>query len=274
MQPIGPKSNISPRAVLLVGIIALLGTSVPARALDIFTLWHQQEIPLDLTPGSWVDYRSQVMAAGRQDTDLTRVVCLSSTPDSPAGTLVFEIMPLAEDDKGALHPRPGQGVWLLVSADVSRRQGALMDAVLEAWQWDGGVARELSLAELREDPLAAETLRSAFVAERVDKRDATTRIIAGQQFLCEQLVMSAADTQSVTLPAGKMTQISVHEVTAAYNPQLPLLGLAYATERISFETKFDSPNPRVRPPGAKIRVEVMEMVNFGHDAKSLLGRGH
>ncbi len=273
MKRTGKKLNIKRLVLLAAGLVVLGGTSLPARALDLFTLWSQPEIPLDLTPGSWVDYRSQVMAGGRQETDLTRVACLAAPTGSPTGALVFEIMPLVEEDDGSLNPQPGQGVWLLVSADVAQREGELLDSVLQIWQWEGGVARELSLAELRQDPLVAANMRDKFIPDQVEEKDPTTRIISGRQFLCEQLVMSARDTQSIDLPAGKMTQVSVHEVTAAFSSQLPLLGLAYATERISSESKFSDPHPRVRVPPARVRVEVMEMVANGRDATSQLGPG-
>ncbi len=270
----GPRSNTSRLAVLAACLVAFQGMSVPAHALDLFTLWQQQEVPLDLTPGSRVDYRHQVMSGGRRKTDLTRIACLPAPAGAPDGALVFEILPLTETDDGSVHPVPGQGVWLLVSGDIASRHGDLIDRVREAWQWEDGRSRPLSLDEMRQDPLAAGILHSGFVADEVRKGDPTTRIISGRQFLCDQLVLSARDTQSVNLPAGRMTQVTSHEVTAAFNPELPLLGLAYATERTSAESKFDAPNPRINAPPARIRVEVMEMIDFSRDAHSRLGRGH
>jgi len=251
-----------------------MGTSVPARALDLFTLWRQSELPLDLAPGTWADYRSQVMTGGRSETGLTRVACLAAPRGEPDGSRVFEIVPLQEDEQGNLGPVPGSGVWLLVSADIARREGDLLDLVQEAWQWEDGRARKLSLDSMREDPLAAGFLQRGFEADSVEHKGPATRIIAGRQFLCRQLVLSARDTQSVDLPAGRMTQWTLHEITVAFDAGLPLLGVAYAAERISSRSTFDPPHPRLRPPPPRIRVEVMELVDFGCDATSLLGRGH
>ncbi len=255
-------------------LAVLLGTGVSARALDLFTLWRQPDLPLDLTPGSWADYRHQTMTGGRRDTDLTRVVCLAAPEGRPAGDRVFEVIPLQEDDQGRLEPVPGQGVWLLVSGDIARRSGDLWDLVREAWQWDGGEARRLSVDQMRQDPLTAGFLQGDFAPDKVEHQEPATRIIDRRQFLCSQMVLSARDTQSVDLPAGRMLQTSLHEVTAAFNPELPLLGVAYAAERISSQSSFETPNPRFHAPAPRIRVEVMELVAFGRDGVSVLGRGH
>lgn len=276
MLPIGRRSSTRLRpgaCALAVVALLLLGAGDTARALDLFTLWHQREIPLDLTPGSWVLYRSQSMASGRSDLDLTRISCLPAPTGADSRDRVFEIVPMTENEHGDFLPVAGQGVWLLVSGGIAAREGKLVDLVREAWQWEDGQANRLVISDLKNDPLAAGMLASDFRAETVEEGGNTTRIIAGQQFLCAQLVMSARDSQSVDLPAGRMSQITNHEITAAYHPDLPLLGLAYVAERISSASTLDTPNPRFRAPPPRNRVEIMELVDFGRDAESLLGPG-
>jgi len=262
---------VAPLAALAV--LLILGAGSSARALDLFTLWQQPEIPLDLTPGSWVLYRSQSMISGRRDEDLTRVSCLAAPADAGPGDRVFEIVPISETDEGKFVPVEGQGVWLLVSGRIAERRGDLRDLVREAWQWDDGAAKRLSMTDLRDDPLAARIFAADFHADTVEEGGRTTRIVADQQFLCTQLVMTERDTQSVDLPAGRMTQVNSHEITASYDPGLPLLGLAYVAERISSESSLDTPNPRFQAPPPRIRVEIMELIDFGRGAKASLGRG-
>ena len=271
MPSIGKRSNTSGLLILLC--LGGLLLARPVLGLDVFTLWRQAEIPLSLEPGSRVDFRSQIMAGGRREEGLTRVVCLAAPAGAPAGSVVFEILPLQESADGRLDPVPGQGAWLLVSEAIVERQGRLLDCLLEIWQWEDGRPTRLTREELREDPLLAASLRSDFRADRVEVRDPTTRIISGRQFLCDQLVMTAADTQSVQLPAGRMVQITSHEITVAVNSELPILGFAFASERITASSTLDPPSDRMQPPPPRVRVEVMELVGFGEDGVSVLGPG-
>ncbi len=68
----------------------------PVGALDVFTLWRQPELPLNLTEGAWADFRSQVMAGGKRDEGLTRVSCLGLEHGSDDETFLLEILPLDE----------------------------------------------------------------------------------------------------------------------------------------------------------------------------------
>ena len=256
-------------------LVCLLALAIVPRAgaLDLFTLWRQPEVPLNLEPGSWVDYRSQVMAGGRREESLTRVACLPAPPGSPEGSLVLEILPLVEDAAGNLEPLPGEGTWLLVSDAVRSRQGGALEAVREIWRWREGTGRQMSRQELLDDPLVRASLDSDFQADRIEIGTPTTRIVSGRQFLCDQLVLTAADSQGVDLPAGRLVQITTQEISVAVNAELPLLGLAFASERIRADSTLDPPSDRMRPPPPRIRVEVMELVGFGSDAKPRLRRG-
>lgn len=276
MRPTGRRSSTRRRPaapLAALAVLLFLGAGSSARALDLFTLWRQPEIPLDLTPGSWVLYRSQSMISGRRSEDLTRVSCLAAPADADPTDRVFEIVPMSETDEGKFVPVEGQGVRLLVSGRIAERKGDLRDLVREAWQWDDGAAKRLSMDDLRDDPLASRMFAADFHADTVEEGGRSTRIVAGQQFLCTQLVMTERDTQSIDLPAGRMTQVSSHEITVSYDPGLPLLGLAYVAERINSASSLDTSNPRFQAPPPRIRVEVMELIDFGRDAKASLGRG-
>jgi len=152
-----------------------------------------------------------------------------------------------------------------------QRQGLFLDAIVEAVQWRGGQAEKISPDDLREDPLVAATLASDFVPDRVEGRDPTTRVVQGLQFLCNQFVMAAADTQTADLPAGRMIQVTTREIVAAVHEDVPFLGLAYVSERVRVESRLDPPSRRIKAPVPRVRVEVMELVAFGLTAKPFLG---
>jgi hypothetical protein len=246
-------------------ILLCLGGARPARALDLFTLWRQPEIPLQISEGSWVEYRTQVMAGGRQEESLTRIVCLDREHGSDDATWLLELLPLVEED-GRTRPLPGEGMHLRLSRSLLSREGTFMEAIVSAVQWREGQAQKISPAELQEDPLVAATLAASFTPDRTEIKDPTTRIVSGEQFLCEQFVMSAADTQVAVLPAGRMIQVTTREIVAAVHEKVPFLGLTYLSERVRAESRLDPPSRRIKAPPARIRVEVMELVAFGHGA--------
>ncbi len=255
----------------MVVLLALVLGAWPAAALDLFTLWRQPEIPLNLEAGSWVDYRSQVMAGGRREEGLTRVVCLSGSADD--GPIVLELLPLAEMADGSLEPLAGQGAVVELSRGVLDRQGSLLDAVISVRHWQEGQVREITPQELRDDPLISTSFISDFVPDEVHSQQSTTRVVAGRQFTCRQWVMASADTQSVVMPAGRMNQISSREIAAAVHEDIPLLGLAYASERVRAVSNLDPPNRKIPLPPDRIRVEVMELVGFGRGAQPHLASG-
>ncbi len=273
MQRIGKKSNTSRTGhhllVAMVLISCLLGAR-PVRALDVFTLWRQPEIPLQIAEGSWVEYRTQTMAGGRREEGITRVVCLDRDSGSDEKTWLLELLPLVEED-GVTHPLAGEGVQLRISRELLNREGTFLAAIVEAVQWRGGKAQKISPAELREDPLVAATLASDFVPDSVVQKDPTTRVVQGVQFLCDQFVMAAADTQVADLPAGRMLQFTTREIVAAVNAEAPFLGLTYVSERVRAESRLDPPSRRFKAPAARTRVEVMELVAYGHESEPFLG---
>ena len=255
--------------MVLALAISLTAVS-PAAALDMFTLWRQAEIPLHMEPGSWVEYRTQVMAGGRQQEDLVRLVCLAdSCADGEPGWF-FELLPLSENDKGVRRPIPGEGLHLCLAPEVSRRQGRLIDAVRRVVQWHEGKSEELATEQWRDDPLVAASFSGEFTAQRTESLGRTNRVIEAQQLSCEQFVLSSADTQSVELPAGRMVQITTREVSVAVNEEIPFLGIAYAAERVRADSHLEAASSRLSPPPPRARVEIMELLAFGQGAEAWL----
>ena len=250
-------------------VLAAVLAALPAGALDLFTLWRQPEIPLNLEAGAWVDYRTQVMAAGRREHGILRVVCLRLDDDE----VVLELLPLEEKQAGILTPIPGNGALVTLDGSVRERQGSLLGAVRAVRQWQDGLAQDISPQQLRDDPLISTSFLSDFQPDTVESRQSTTRIVSGRQFTCRQWVMASADTQSVVMPAGRMNQISTREVAAAVHEDIPFLGLAYASERVRASASLDPPDPKVPLPPDRNRVEMMELVDFGRDAKPTLVGG-
>jgi len=252
---------------VVLGLILPLAR--PVLALDVFTLWRRPELPLVLETGAWADYRTQVMAGGRRESGLLRVACVGRNQGGGEGW-VMELLPLEEADDGSLHPVPGEGVRLVLAASVTERSGHLLDSVLEVTRWTEGIPAEITSQQLREDPLVAASLDTEFVPDLTVPQEDASRIVGGREMMCSQFVMSAIDTQSVDLPAGRMVQVTTQEVTAAVHPDIPFLGLAYAAERIRAESTLDPPSRRFQPPPPRVRVEVMELVGFGTGMESRL----
>jgi len=253
--------------VLVLGL-SLVGVQTVC-ALDIFTLWRQPEIPLRISEGDWADYRSQTLAGGRRQEGLTRIVCLDRDHGSDDTSWLLEILPLVEDG-GATHPVPGEGVQLRLSRKILNREGAFLDMVVGATRWQDGLPEPIAREDLRENPLVSASLAADFRPDTTSRENPTTRIVGGVQFLCDQFLMAAADTQTASLPAGRMIQITTREIVAAVHADVPFLGLTYVSERERSDSRLDPPSRRFKAPPARIRVEVMELVAFGHGALPVL----
>jgi len=260
-------------AVAFVFLLAVVPVN-SASALNLFTLWQQQEIPLQISEGSWVDYRGQTMAGGRRQTSLTRVACLSTKDGSDGDSWILEIYPLDEQSDGSMVPQPGQGVRFRLSRDVLGRTGSLLDGISNVEQWQDGVVTRLSNDQWRKDPLLQVSLTDDFHPQEVSTDSPTTRFISGQQFLCDPFIFTESDTQSVVLPSGKMTQIRSHIVTASVNSELPFLGLAFITEKVTAASKMDPPSKRFPDPMPSVTVEIMELIGFGMGAGPVFGDGN
>ena len=276
MRHTGKRSNISRLLGLTLFWVAcgMFSSGVrPVCALDVFTLWRQPELPLRMEEGAWADYRTQVMAGGRREEGLTRVVCLGQEHGSDKDTWLVEMLPLTEQPDGRLVPVPGEGARLRLSRKMLDRQGDLFAAVVSAEKWRDGIPEKVSQDQLLNDPLVAASLESEFTPDLVEAKDPTTRVVMGTQYLCEQFVMSAADTQRAALPAGTMVQMTSREITAAIHGDIPFLGVAYAAERVRSESQLDPPSRKFSPPPPQIRVEVMELLDFGFQAVPSLSVG-
>ncbi len=267
MKRTGPRSSTDPRcAAAIAGAVALLALFAPAgaTALDVFTLWRRAEAPLSLAVGDRVDYNRTTLEAGRRTTELIRVQCVADGPDG----WLLEILPLEATSRG-LAPRPGEGLRLVLSHDVSRREGDLAGLVRRVVQWNEGRSRALDPGEWREDPLTASLLDVDFQPDDVTAQGATTRVVGGVDLLCSQFTLVAADTARITLPRGEMIQIHRREISAAVHPGVPFLGLAFAAERSETSAQV-IPAGRRSPPPPTQKVETMELVGYGRDAAPVL----
>ena len=249
-------------------LLVLLGANA-ASGLDFFTLWQRPELPLGLVAGQRVDYRRQALADGRRTEDLVRVQCLGQ--DS-AGRWVLEVLPLVETGPGVFEIVSGEGLRLALDARVAERNADLMDMVMEVRLWRDGGVQVLDRREWRRDPLVTASFSGEFRPDVVDEREPTIRVIDGRELSCRQLVFAAADTQVAELPVGRMVQTASQEVSAAVHAGIPILGLAYVTERIRAESRLDPPSDRLAPPPPQIKIEMLECIGFGDDAIPVLDR--
>lgn len=249
----------------LAAAILLLAAS--AGALDFFTLWQRPEIPLDLTAGAWADYRRQALTEGRRTDDLLRVQCLGRDPE---GRWILEVLPLVEVAADSLVVVPGEGLRLHLDDRFTSRQGSLTEVVGDVYLWRDGRVTRLDEQSWRRDPLVTASFSGDFAPDTIVERPATVRVIGRRELECRQFEFAAADTQRAELPLGTMVQISTQEVAAAVHPEIPLLGLAYVTERLRADSHLDPPSDRLPAPPPQLRVEILECVGFGHDAHPTL----
>jgi hypothetical protein len=174
MRFTGKRSNISRLLgfTLLWVACGMISSGVrPARALDVFTLWRQPELPLRMEEGTWADYRTQVMAGGRREEGLTRIVCLGREYGSDDDTWLIELLPLTEQPDGSLVPVPGEGARLRLSRGLLDRQGHLLESIVEVQRWRDGIPETISKDQLLEDPLVSASLDSEFSPDTTESRD-------------------------------------------------------------------------------------------------------
>ena len=240
MRPTGIRSLID--RCLLVAALMLAATS--ADALDLFTLWQRQELPLTLDEGIRVDYRRQSVSRGRRVDDLIRVQCVGRDDH---GNWLLEVLPLVEIAPDSLLVVPGEGLLLCLTPEVAGRRGRLSAAVADVHLWRDGQVTRLAEDEWRRDPLVTASFSGDFEPDTVREQPSTVRVIGPHELMCRQLEFAAADTQRATLPAGVMVQVSSQEVVAAVNAEIPLLGLAFVTERVRGRIPSGPAQRPVRP---------------------------
>jgi hypothetical protein len=241
---------------------------MPAAALDFFTLWQRPELPLNLAAGHYADYRRQALSEGRRTDDIVRIQCLGRDAD---GRWLLEVVPLVETAPAVLEVVPGEGLRLTLTDAFERREGRLVDAVAEVRLWRDGEQRVLDHEEWRRDPLVTASFSGDFDPDVVERRDPTMRVIQDRELRCDQLTFAAADTQVAELPGTRMIQTATQEVSAAVHQDIPLLGLAFASERIRAESRLEPPSDRLPTPPPSVRVEILECLAFGSDAEPALG---
>ena len=238
---------------------------MPARALDLFTLWRQPQIPLRFAVGLWADYQTVRLEGGQRTEEVTRVQCVGRAA-GPDGAWQLEVLRLDVRDHRRV-PVAGEGWSLELSSRVERREGDLAGLIGKVVRWKGGVATPLAPAEWRQDPLVASSLRTDFKARVVRAAGTTTRVADGKELVCDQLEMSASDTAEVALPHGALVQVNTREISAAVNGEVPFLGLAFASERATSSGRIEPPSPQRRLPPPSVKVETMELLGFGTDAR-------
>jgi hypothetical protein len=248
----------------------LLSAAAPSAALDLFTLWRQPVIPLQIQPGDWVDYHRTTLSGGQRQEDLLRVQCVGEVGDAGARSWLLELLPLTEISRG-LEPVAGEGVQLQISAHLLERKGDLAELVERVVRWNEGEPTELAPADWREDPLVIATLQSEFVPQTCERADSSVRVVEGRELHCDQFVLSAADTQRVQLPRATLEQIAEWQISAAVSGEVPFLGLVYAAERMRSLSRLDPPSARFASPAPGLRVETMELVGYGKGARARLG---
>jgi hypothetical protein len=245
------------------------GCAGPALALDLFTLWRQPMVPLELREGDRVDYKTVTMAGGKRSVDLVRVQCVGQIGPRDGRSWLVEMLPLEQTSAG-LMPVAGEGLLIQLAAGFLRKEGELTDLVQRVVRWQDGSATELSAEEWREDPLVRSSLRSEFRPQRAEIEGTTTRVVGAHELLCQDFTLAATDTQRVRLPRGSLEQVSSREITASLNDQVPFLGLVFASERTQSESRLDPPSERFTVPPPVIQVETMELIAFGQDAQASL----
>jgi len=262
------ESTYRPAALGATLAVSLLVMAVmppcPAVGLDLFTLWRQPMIPLHMIPGSWADYKLVTLEQGRQSENLLRVQCVERIEEAPRGWIV-ELLHLQEVEDG-LVVVPGEGLRLYLSDQLLRRDSELAQVVQKVVRWQAGEPRELLPAEWRDDPLVQSSLTREFVPDEIAFLGETVRVARARKLDCDQFQLTAADTQVVDLPRGRLEQITHWEVTAAVSADIPFLGIAYAAERSRAESRLDPPSDRFTPPPPVTRIETMELIAFGNKA--------
>lgn len=267
--PARPRSTgrrpAAPAGVAFACVLAVLLCAGAASALDVFTLWQRPEAPLRIAPGDRVDYLATSLEAGRRRVELLRIQCVGESEDA----WLIEVLPLDETDAGRA-PRPGEGVRLTVARALAARAGDLVDHIRRVEQWEGGERHELPPEQWRDDPLAGDVFATGFVPDEVETQGRTTRVVGEADLLCDQFTLTAVDTTRITLPRGEMLQLHTREVSAAIHAAVPFLGLAYAAERAETRSEL-VPAGRRSPPPPSMKVEIMELLEFGEDASPVLG---
>ncbi len=259
------RPSLTERLVLAA---AALVVAASAGALDLFTLWQRPELPLNLAAGLRADYRRQALTEGRRTDDILRVQCLGQDAD---GRWVLEVLPLVELAPDSLVMVPGEGLRLFLTERFAAREGSLTDAVDEVHLWRDGRRTRLDEQEWRRDPLVTASFSGDFAPDTVVELNATVRVIGARELSCRQFEFASADTQRATMPVGTMIQVSSQEVAAAVHEDIPLLGLAYVTERLRADSHLDPPSDRFPAPPPQLRVEMLECLGFGRDATPWLG---
>ena len=117
----------------------------PVRALDVFTLWRQPEIPLQHGRGRLgrLPHPGHGRRPARAGPDRASPAWTGRRTDD--GSWLLEMLPLDEDATAACTPLPGEGVRLRLSRDLLSREGTLAGRRrAKPIQWRDGQADRIS----------------------------------------------------------------------------------------------------------------------------------
>ena len=269
MTPTGPRLRIdvnlhrtmngrtpmSP-AVAVIGFVLMMLVPLGAAALDLFTFWNDPEITLDVSAGDWVLYRMVTMDAGRRSEDIVRVRCEHA--DDHGWRL--SVSPVIDLD-GFLED-VAEGSWSFTLDRDGAGGARFIDHVHDVERVEEGERRSIADREWREDPLLSVTLGDGFNPDSRERSGDTTRVVAGRDLLCSGLNLSACDSTRIELPKGVLLQVHTRTVSVTLHDSVPFLGVVYASERGETISELDPPGRRRQPP-PRLRIETMELIDFG-----------
>jgi hypothetical protein len=256
---------VSARFLGFFCLLCMLAGSHPALALDVFSLWRQPELAIEIFDGAWVEYRTQTVEGGKRSIEYTRLQCVGEN----GSYWTIEAVPM-EETGNRLQPIPGEGWRFELSRTVLEREGNLLDYINTVIHWEGGTATSLSGEQWRDDPLLATSFPSGLPLSGLEEKDGTVRVVSGVELMCRQYVVAVHDTNTVALPRGEMKQYLYKEVGVAVHENVPFFNIAYAAERINTETAIIPQGRSRRPPPPTSRVQIMELVGYGRSAESTL----
>ena len=257
------KQSIPGQRVITLALLLLLLS--PAYGLDLFTLWQQPEIPLDMQVGARLDFRTMKVESGRRTHGAVRIQCVRHTPEG----WVIEIIPMTSEDNSLVVPELVQAWQFVLDDGFSKREKTMSSLVSSVVKLDGTNKTPVSDKEWKSNPLIKSAFTDGFVPGNVEEHQQASRIISGVTLMCDQLVLTANTTNSIELPNGTMEQSSNRVVTVSVHKDIPLLGIAYAVEKLEIKSKFISGKGSRKSPPAEVSIETMELVDYGLDAVSL-----
>ncbi|MCP4145050.1 MAG: hypothetical protein GY752_07165 [bacterium] len=257
------NQSIPGQSVITLALLFLLLS--PAYGLDLFTLWQQPEIPLDMQVGARLDFRTMKVESGRRSHGAVRVQCVRHSSEG----WVIEIIPMISENNSLVVPELVEAWQFVLDDDFSKREKELSSLVSSVVKLDGTIKSPVNDKEWKSNPLIKSAFTDGFVPGNVEEHQQASRIISEETLMCDQLVLTANTINSIELPNGTLEQSSNRVVTVSVHKDIPLLGIAYAVEKLEIKSKFISGKGSRKSPPTEVSIETMELVDYGLDAVSL-----